>query len=157
MPHTKPPKRSTADLQTSQFNAHGLVNIWQDGAIIHYDATGPFNAELVDLLAIAQRDFLEVAKPSGLWASIGTMHGSAMTSPEGIARYAAILSVPKPASMTPAATAFVMGPEVEGYRIMSQHYTGIFEAMGRPFQIFDTLEEAKAWVRGFLNPQQPPA
>ncbi len=153
MPHTKPPKRSTADLQTSQFNAHGLVNIWQDGAIVYYEATGPFNAELVDLLAIAQRDFLAAAKPSGLWASICTMHSSAMTSPEGIARYAAILSVPKPASLTPVATAFVMGPEVEGYRIMSQHYRNIFDNMGRPFQIFDTLEEAKAWVSGFLTPK----
>ncbi len=155
MPHTKPPKRSTADLQTSQFNAHGRVNIWQEGAIVHYEATGPFNAELVDLLAITQRDFLEATKPNGVWVSICTMHASAMTSPEGIARYAAILSIPKPASMTPAATAFVMGPEVEGYRIMSKHYRGIFEQMGRPFQIFDTLDEAKAWVSNFLTLPSP--
>ncbi len=155
MSNTPSPKRSTADLQVNQFHAHGVVDIWQDGPVIHYRATGPFNAELIDLLAIAQRDFLLAARPQGAWASICTLVGSAMTSPEAIARYAALMASPKPNNMVPAATAFVVGPEIEGGRIMATHYRRIYQDIGRPFQIFDTLDEATAWVSSYLQPPAP--
>lgn len=150
MPKTPTPKRSTSDLQTSRFHAHGVVDIWQEGALIHYEATGPFNAELIDSLAIAQRDFLLAAKPCGKWVSIGTLRNSAMTSPEGIARYAAIMAAPKPEGMVPIATAFVMAPEVEGNLIMAAHYTRIYKDIGRVFQIFKSLPEAEAWAKALL-------
>lgn len=150
MPKTPTPKRSTSDLQTSQFNAHGVVDIWQEGALIHYEATGPFNAELIDSLAIAQRDFLLAAKLSGAWISICTLRNSAMTSPEAIARYAAIMAAPKPDGMVPIATAFVMAPEVEGSLIMAAHYTRIYKDIGRVFQIFRSLPEAEAWAQELL-------
>lgn len=150
MSSAPPAKLSTSDIKTQQFNAHGVVDIWKDGDLIHYQATGPFNAELIDLLAIAQRDFLLDARPTGAWVSIGTMLRSAMTSPEGIARYAAIMAAPKPDGMVPIATAFVMAPEVEGYLIMAAHYARIFKDIGRTFQIFKSLPEAEAWARGLL-------
>ena len=155
MSDAPPTKRSTADLQVSQFHAHGVVDIWQDGSLIHYRATGPFNAELIDLLAIAQRDFLLAAKPSGAWGRICTVVGSAMTSPDAIARYTALMAAPKPPHMVPAVTAFVVGPEVEGNRIMATHYRRIFQEIGRPFQIFETLEEATAWVSSYLSSPSP--
>ena len=118
---------------------------------MHYEATGPFNAELVDSLAIAQRDFLLAANPSGLWVSICTVLVSAMTSPEAIARYAAIMAAPKPNNMVPIATAFVLAPEVEGNAIMTPHYVRIYQDINRTFQIFKTLPEAQAWAQEQLN------
>ena len=75
-----------------------------------------------------------------------------MTSPDGIARYAAIMAAPKPDFMTPVATAFVMGPDVEGNIIMAQHYRKIYRDIHRPFQICATLPEAQAWALAQLNP-----
>lgn len=142
---------STAQLQLSPFQAHGVVEIRQEGQVVHYTATGPFNTELIDSLAVAQRDFLMAARPQGAWASIATICTSAMTSPEGIARYAALMAAPKPDFMIPVATAFVMGPDVEGNLIMAQHYRKIYRDIKRPFEIFANLPEAQAWALAQLN------
>lgn len=150
MSSASPIKLSTSDLKTQQFNAHGVVEMWQDGDLIHYKATGPFNAELVDVLATAQRDFLLSARPRGAWVSICTMVHSAMTSPDGIARYATIMSAPKPDGMVPIATAFVMAPEVEGHLIMAAHYLRIYQDIGRTFAIFKSPPEAEAWAKALL-------
>ena len=151
MPHTKPATGSTAQVTTSHFNQHGIVDIRREGDVIHYMATGPFNIELINSLAIAQRDFLLAAAPGGAWASIATIMSSAMTSPEGIARYAALIAAPKPPQMIPVATAFVIAPSVEGNLIMARHYRKIFNDSGRKFQIFETLPEARAWVQSELD------
>ena len=150
MPTKPPAKISTAQVENTRFAQHGLVEIWMEGDVMYYEATGPFNAELVDSLAIAQRDFLLSAKPSGLWVSICTVLVSAMTSPEGIARYAAIMAAPKPDNMVPIATAFVLSPEVEGGAILAPHYARIYKDINRTFQIFRTLPEAQAWAQELL-------
>ena len=152
MPNATPATSSTAQVNISPFNQHGVVDIRMDGRVIHYQATGPFNTELLDSLAIAQRDFLLAAQPQHPWVSIATIRVSAMTSPDGLARYAAIMAAPKPDFMIPVATAFVMGPEVEGNIIMAQHYRKIYRDIRRPFQIFATLPEAQAWVLAQLPP-----
>lgn len=150
MPTPPPAKISTAQVGNTRFAQHGLVEIWMEGDVIYYEATGPFNAELVDSLAIAQRDFLLAVQPSGLWVSICTVLVSAMTSPEGIARYAAIMAAPKPNNMVPIATAFVLAPEVEGSAIMAPHYAKIYQDIHRTFRIFKTLPEAQAWAHELL-------
>lgn len=152
MPQATPAIGSTAQVNISPFNQHGVVDIRMEGDVIHYQATGPFNTELIDSLAVAQRDFLLAAKPQGAWVSIATILSSCMTSPEGIARYAAVIAAPKPPQMIPVATAFVIAPSVEGNLIMAQHYRKIFSDNGRTFQIFETLPEAQAWVLSVLNP-----
>lgn len=147
----KPKKRSTSQVKTSQFTPHGVVDIWMEDRLMHYEATGPFNTELVDCLAIAQRDFLLATRPQGDWVSVCTMVGNAMTSPDGIARYAQIMAAPKPDNMIPVATAFVIGPEVEGGRIMAPLYTQIYLDIGRPFQIFATMAAAQAWADAMIE------
>lgn len=142
---------STAQVNLSPFNQHGVIDIYMEGNEVHYRATGPFNIELINSLAIAQRDFLLAAKPQGAWVSITTILSSALTSPEGIARYAAMIAAPKPPEMIPVATAFVIAPTVEGNLIMASHFRRIFSDSGRTFEIFETLPEARAWAQSVLN------
>jgi hypothetical protein len=146
------PKLSTAKMATNgRFSAHGIVEIWMDGPLMHYECRGPFNTELVDLLALAQRDFLVATRPSGNWVSVCTMLESAMTSPEGIARYAEVMSAPKPDNMVPIATAFVIAPEVEGSSIMAPLYAKIYADIGRPFGLFESLSQAQAWAQTMIG------
>jgi hypothetical protein len=148
----KPPgKTSTANVQTGKFAQHGLVELWMSDNIVYYEATGPFNTELVDSLAIAQRDFLLQKRPSGAWASIGILRVSALSSPDGIARYHAIMAAPKPDNMVPLATAFVIDPTVEGHIIMAPHYARIYQQINRPFRIFEQLADAQAWAQQMLD------
>jgi hypothetical protein len=150
MSSTTPPKSSTKLVKTAQFTPHGVVDIWMDGQLMHYEATGPFNVELVDCLAIAQRDYLLASRPEGAWVSVCTVLRSAMASPESIARYAAVMAAPKPENMVPCATAFVIAPEVEGGDIMAPHFAKIYENIGRPFTVFDNLAAAQVWADNWL-------
>jgi hypothetical protein len=149
-PAAKPKKSSTRQIKTSQFTPHGVVDIWMDGHLMHYEATGPFNTELVDCLAIAQRDYLLASRPQGHWASICTVVGNAMSSPEGIARYADIMAAPKPERMIPVATAFVIAADVEGRNIMAPRFAKIYADIGRPFQIFETMATAQTWAAAMI-------
>lgn len=144
-------RSSTNQVPTGQFKAHGQVDIRMEGDLLHYIATGPFNKELLDCLAVAQLSFLQAAQPTGAWVSICTMQESAVTSPEGLARYNEIMRTPKPAGLTPVATAFVIGPEVEGGKLMAPHYAKIYAAIGRPFQTFSTMAEAQTWAQDMID------
>lgn len=151
MPRTTPPKSSTKLVKTTQFTPHGVVDIWMEGRLMHYEATGPFNVELVECLAIAQRDYLLASRPNGAWVSVCTVRRNAMASPDSIARYAAIMAAPKPDNMVPCATAFVIAPEVEGGAIMAPHFVKIYDDIGRPFAVFDNLAAAQIWANGWLS------
>ena len=151
MPNDTLSKSSTAQIKTSQFTPHGVVDIWMEGRLMHYEATGPFNTELVDCLAIAQRDYLLATRPHGAWVSVCTVVGNAMSSPDGVARYAEIMAAPKPDNMIPVATAFVIAPEVEGGRIMAPLFTKIYADIKRPFRIFETMESAQAWAHAQIE------
>ena len=145
------PKRSTREVKTSRFTPHGVVDIWMEGRLMHYEATGPFNTELVDCLAIAQRDYLLATRPQGAWVSMCTVVDNAMSSPDGVARYAEIMAASKPDNMIPVATAFVIAPEVEGGTIMAPLFTKIYADIGRPFQIFETMAAAQEWAAAMLS------
>jgi hypothetical protein len=151
MPNAIPPKSSTKLVKTAQFTAHGVVEIWMEGQLMHYEATGPFNVELVDCLAIAQRDYLLASRPKGAWVSVCTVRRNAMASPASISRYAAIMAAPKPDNMVPCATAFVIAPEVEGGAIMAPHFAKIYDDIGRPFAVFNDLAAAQVWADGWLS------
>lgn len=144
-------RSSTSQVPTGKFKAHGQVDIRMEGDLLHYIATGPFNKELLDCLAVAQLNFLQTALPTGAWVSICTMQESAVTSPEGLARYNEIMQTPKPAGLTPVATAFVIGPEVEGGKLMAPHYAKIYTDIGRPFQTFVTMAEARTWAQDMID------
>ena len=146
MARSAPPRSSTTKVKLSQFAPHGQVDMWMDGNVLHYEAIGPFNRELVDCLAVTQTNFLQNLSPDGAWASICTVKGSAMATPESLQRYDELMRATKGPGLNPAATAFVMGPGVEGAKIMIPHFAKIFTGIGRPFQAFETLAEAERWA-----------
>lgn len=121
-----------------------------DGDLLYYEATGPFNTELIDALAVAQLDILKKITGTRPWASIGCVRHSLLMSPDAMARYGEIMRTPKPEGKTPAATAFVIGPEVEGRDIITPHFVKIYADIGRPMRIFETLDEAEHWAQEMI-------
>lgn len=97
MAQDAPIHKSTADVVLSRFAPHGRVEMRFEGDILYYDATGPFNKELVESLAVAQRDLLTTANHHGPWVSLSIMRGSLMASPEAFARYSELMHSPRPA------------------------------------------------------------
>ena len=148
---------STTLVDGTRFRAHGRVDMWMENAVLHYEATGPFNEEVFDLLAVAQIGFLKSLTLDAPWASICTMRHSAMTTPGGIQRYTEIMQSPKPPSFEPVATAFVVGPEVEGGKLMVHHFEKIYALINRPFRIFESMAPAQEWVHAMIQASKPPA
>lgn len=142
-------RRSTTEVNALPFTAHGKVDIWAEDDLHLYEATGPFNKELVDGLALAQAGFLQQLQPAAPWVSICIVRSSALSTPEGMQRYGELIRQ-APAHLTPVATAFVIGPDIEGGRLMAPRFTRIFEEAGRPFATFETLDEARRWARSRL-------
>lgn len=155
MTSDKPLKNSTAQVKGTPFAPHGQVDIWMDGNLHHYEATGPFNKELVDCLAVAQSDFLQALKPAAPWVSICTVKTSALATPDGLQRYAELIRKTPP-DLIPAATAYVIGPDVEGGQFMAAHFAKIFADAGRPFQTFATMAEAQSWARAMIDKASAP-
>lgn len=150
MPQDAPIHKSTNDVVASRFAPHGRVEMWFEGDILFYDATGPFNKELVDSLAVAQGDILNAANHQGPWVSVSVMRVSLLASPDAFARYSEIMHIPRPAQFTPLASAYVVAPDVEGRSLMLPMYADIHISSGRIFQSFEQLDDALAWARGLI-------
>jgi len=142
---------STTLIGGTRFRPHGRVDMWMENDVLLYEATGPFNAEVFDCLAVAQMDFLGTLTIAVPWASICTLRNSAMCTPDGIQRYTELMQRPKPAHLEAMATAFVIGPEIEGGKIMQPHFERVYTLIRRPFKICSTMEEAQAWVHAQIQ------
>ena len=143
-------KHSTDQVEITSFRPHGSVHMWMEGDFVYYEASGPFNVELVDSLAVAQMDILRTTHYQGPWASICTILNSAMAPPEALARYDRLMRKEKPPGKTPVATAFVLSPEVEGAKLMLPKFAAIYSGIQRPFQSFEKIEEARAWAHAHM-------
>lgn len=142
----KSPVLRTSQFQSTAFSPHGEVALWFEDQILYYDVTGPLNTEVIECLALAQTEFLKQVEPHGHWGSIAVCKISAVMGPECLARYGAMMAAPKPVGKTPVATAFVMGPDVDGYRLMAPLFAKIYAGIQRPFRTVETLEEGRQWV-----------
>ncbi len=150
MPKSKPLATSTRLVPVKKFQPHGCIDIWMDGDLLYYESTGPFNTELVDALAVAQLAILKDIPTTRPWASISISKQSLLMSPDAMARYAEIMRAPKPIGLSPVATAFVIGPEIEGRDIVTPHFVKIYAEIGRPMEIFETIEAATHWAQQMI-------
>ncbi len=147
-------KVSTKEFAITGFAPHGVIEIFMEGDVLHYECTGPFNREAFDAMAVAQMAFLANLRHPGPWASIAVGRESVMSSPDGIQHYAELMHTKLPPDLTAVATAFVMGPDVEGGAIMGPYFAKIYAEIGRPFKVFTTLEEALQWAQGMVDASQ---
>ncbi len=144
------PKTSTSQIGNLPFTPHGKVDIWLEGDLHLYEATGPFNKELVDGLALAQADFLRDVRPAGPWASICIVRSSALATPDGVQRYGELIRQAPP-EFTAVATAYVIDDTVEGGQLMAPLFARVFTQAGRPFKVFATLDEARRWAQDLVD------
>lgn len=141
---------STSHIAETRFKAHGRIDMWMQDDLLYYTATGPFNEEVFDQLAVAQTEFLNTLTISGPWGSVVTLRNSAMSTPDGIACYTQLMQRPRPPPLEAVATAFVIAPEIEGGRLMTAHFNSIYASINRPFRTFAALAPAEVWVQSMV-------
>lgn len=72
-----------------------------------------------------------------------------LMSLEALAAYTAGLERDLQTSGEWKALAWVAAPDVEGRSIMAFQFSNIFGAHHVPWQLFEEMEAAKAWIAGF--------
>lgn len=138
----RPPMGPTA------FPAHGAVDQAvapvPGGSVVYIDATGPFNREMVDRVREIHTPAFRDAAARGPFGHITTFHASMLATPDAFTAFAALIAEWKAMGILPTASAYVVGPEVEGKTIVEAHYRRAWE--GALLEIFEQRDEAEAWI-----------
>lgn len=139
--------RSSEDFAKGFFKPHGRVQMWVEGPVVYMVAEGPFNEEFVKAFLQAREELFRTSPPASPHAHLLQVRGSIMASPQMLAVYAQMVAQLK---RLPVATAWVVGPEVEGREFILPMFERIHLRLGRNFRSFENLAEAEVWARGQL-------
>jgi hypothetical protein len=130
------------------FPRHGEFRIQVDGRIVRSELVGPWNIETARDY-IRQLDMVVEHELTGQrWASLVVCLQSILFPLDMIAPLRASIQA-RVAKTNQAAVAMVVAPEVEGYRVLHPTIRRIYDGL-IPFEIFDTLEDAQAWLARML-------
>ncbi|WP_448211032.1 hypothetical protein [Colwellia sp. MEBiC06753] len=142
--------KCTDSVKASGYQAHGRVRYKViDDNIILYQATGPFNLEL--LMAFQQvQPNLEMHKQHNKWAEIVIFQESCLAPNDFIEQFALFLQELKSNSLNAAATAYILPDDIEGAFIMKDKFKASYENAGINFAVFEDNKTATDWVKSFL-------
>ncbi len=150
----KPVPLRTDEAPSKGFPAHGLVAYSGRGRCLYCEATGPFNAELVQVMARDMLGLFAQMAEGGPWVHLARFHVSALASPETLAQFSAFLADLNARGQVPEASAYVLPSEVEGAYLMARHFQRCFEAAGLVFAAFETDDAARQWLAS-RHPELP--
>lgn len=147
---------SSDQFSTGQFRPHGRVEIWAEdsaaGTIVYAIAQGPFNAEFVKVFQMVRADLFRSRPISKIYGNVVQLHTSILSSPDTLETYANFLGTLASDPAAPAATAWVVAPEVEGREFMLPLFERLFVQSGHRFKAFESLSEAQSWITAIIAP-----
>lgn len=142
---------SSDDFVTGHYRPHGVFRLCTQGPIVRYEATGPFNLQAVQGLALARQFLLQRQRPSGCIAAVVHFHGSAVMAADALLAWEQGLKQFAAQRVMISGVAWVAGPEVEGVHFLLSRYQRIFEAAQLPFAFFEDIGVACQWAQQQLQ------
>ncbi|HEV2674436.1 MAG TPA: hypothetical protein VGV37_07835 [Aliidongia sp.] len=130
------------------FEPHGDIRFSTDGRLHLVEVRGPWNAELIDAYRRSSTATVHDFAAAGPWAAIIVTRGSTMFTDDAEAELRAMLTDPG-RTLNRVAACYVIGPEVEGYRLCDGILRNVYEPTS-PFEIFDSLPPARAWCERLI-------
>lgn len=130
------------------FQVHGEVSLQRQGQILIANIQGPWNIELIGRYRAEMGPFVRDLAAVGPWGLIIVLHGEAACPPDALAliRQGAIEQAK---NWQRVCTAYVIAPDVVGYRLMDRVWHGIYQDV-IPCEIFEQREAAVAWTERML-------
>lgn len=142
------PKRiSTAALPSRTFRPHGRVDFELQPPLLLTLAIGPFNQELVQVLAELTPKVFREMSAYGPWLHLVRMDESALAAPEVLQSFGQLVLELAQQGIAPRATASVLDPDLEGAQLMAPLFVQSFARAGLRFAHFPTEAEARAWLQ----------
>ena len=83
----RPARINVGQLPQGRFMAHGELQVWHHGRLLCYEAGGPFNVEMVDVMSRAVGRLLQSWQPTAPYVCVTWWHGSLLASPEVLEVY----------------------------------------------------------------------
>lgn len=132
-----------------KFQKHGSVRFTVHGQILHAEVQGPWNQELIDHYGDEIQPLVAQVAARGAWAVVITLHGEAICPPDALAAIRRN-AVEHARQWRRTCTAYVIGPEVPGYKLMDRMWRGVYEDL-MPCEIFEDDAAALAWAEGMIS------
>lgn len=136
-------------LPPPKFAPHGESQFEVRGQILILKSTGPFNAEHISSLYTVFNQYAAELQPRGPWATVNIVYRSVMATPEAVEMLRRSAEVTH-RLLGRAVACYVMGPEVEGRRLMESAVRASCAGI-MPLEIFETLEPALDWTQAQLD------
>lgn len=143
---------STDDFDPGKFRPHGRVQYEEQGRVLWSNATGPFNAELIDALTDLVKSTFPGMAAKGPWVNICLFRTSAMCSPEVLTIFTAMMKQIVALNLAPTGAAFILTPDVEGASVMGPLYEKCFQDAGIRYASFSSIEQACEWAASLIGP-----
>jgi hypothetical protein len=129
------------------FPPHGRSDFHADGAIIRVSVEGPFNVEGVDEFArkmLALYSTIPLDQPV---VTLAELRRSVLMPPDAWARLEAHMQRARLGPPRVLATAWLVGPDVEGGSLMIPRARQMYADAGRAFEVFADPDAAILWAR----------
>jgi len=138
----------------TEFSKHGAFTLSVDGRLLVVEVEGPWNLELIHSYGMETQPIAEEMARTGPWVLISIAKHSALFTPEAIEalRQTAVTHVRR---MGRIATAYVVAPAVEGYRLVDAIFESVYRGVCE-VAVFETRAEAEAWAHEQLRAVKQP-
>jgi hypothetical protein len=148
-------RRNTDMYNLGRFKSHGRAELSFDGRFMRFSSTGPYNGEHLLAVRSAIRELIQERPPTGPWAEIIHLQGSALITPELLHALGEVIATLASEGIASAATAVVATSENVGFALMVRPYAAVYAELQRPFAAFSTVAEAEAWAEAQLAIVRP--
>jgi hypothetical protein len=127
-----------------EFSQHGEFELSIDGRLLVVDVVGPWNLELIQNYTAQVAPLARQLASTGPWVLISVARRSVLFTPEAIEALRETAQRHSAESRR-VATAYVVGPTVEGYQVVNAIFEDIYRDVC-PMAIFETRAEAEGWA-----------
>lgn len=133
-----PARINVGQLPQGRFMAHGELQVWHHGRLLCYEASGPFNVEMVGVMSRAVGRLLQGWQPTAPYVCVTWWHGSLMASPEVLEVYHDLLRLGRQVMPAELACLWQVGPEIEDAAIMKPLWKQVHDHCGYRLEYCDT-------------------
>jgi hypothetical protein len=134
--------RPSSDL----FVPHGQVAFSSEGQRLFGSAEGPFNVELAQEVQWRVTEWCRRLHAQGPFDHCCEFRGSALATPDALLQLSRMLQALVAEGITPAHTAYVFPPDLEGGSLIAPMFVRAFVAVGMPMRLFASRAEALRWL-----------
>lgn len=129
---------NVGQLPQGRFMAHGELQVWHHGRLLCYEAGGPFNTEMVDVMSRAVGQLLQTWRPTAPYVVLTWWRSSLLASPDVLSAYRDLLRLGRRTMPAELASLWLVGPEIEDAAIMKPRWQQVHQDCGYRLEFCNT-------------------